>query len=58
MLTGGCCVSNVVLRDFVKERHGGKKFFKRNHFCGMINLLHNNRKHSGVAVFKNRNISL
>jgi len=58
MSVGGSCVNNVALHTFVKDRHHGERICKSNHFRGVINAVHNNRKHSGVAVYKHRNVSL
>jgi len=58
MSVGGSCINNVELHMFVKNRHYGERFCKSNHSRGVINAVHNNRNHSGVAVYKHRNVSL
>jgi hypothetical protein len=58
MSVGGSCTDNVALHTFVKDRCHGERFCKSSHFRGVISAVHNNRKHSGVAVYKHRNVSL
>jgi len=58
MSVGCCCINHVALHRFVKDRHHGERFCKSNHLRGVINAVHNNRKHSDVAVYKHRNVSL